>query len=62
MKILKKKISMQLKSLSNVKILDESKLKAFSDDKLRLVAKMKCVFGRVENLIFSQTGLKKPFN
>ena len=32
-------------------ILDWSKLKAFADDKINVTEKLKCVFGRVENIM-----------
>ena len=40
-----------LKSLPNDKILDQSKLKAFADDKIILTKKFKFVLGRVENIV-----------
>ena len=38
-------------SLPNDKISDRSKLKAFADDKINVIEKMKFVFGRVENIV-----------
>ena len=38
-------------SLSNDKILDWSKLKAFADDKIKLLKKMIFVFNRVKNIV-----------
>ena len=40
----------QIKSLSNDKISDWSKLKAFADDKIDVPKKLKFVLGRVENI------------
>ena len=38
-------------SLPNDKLLDWSKLKAFADDKINEIEKLKFVLGRVENII-----------
>ena len=40
-----------LNSLPNDKILDWSKMKAFTDDKINLSEKLKFVLGRVENIV-----------
>ena len=42
---------MWLNSLPNNKILDWSKLKAFADDKINPIEKLKFVLGRVENIV-----------
>ena len=44
------KIWVAVNSLQDSKILDESKFKAFADDKLLLTQKLKFVLGRVENI------------
>ena len=38
-------------SLPNDKILDRSKLKGFTDDKLNMIQNQKFVLGRVENIV-----------
>ena len=38
-------------SLTNDKILDSSKLKAFAGDKINVTEKLKFVLGRVENIV-----------
>ena len=38
-------------SLPNNKILDQSKLKAFADDKIKVIEKLKFVLGRIENIV-----------
>ena len=38
-------------SLPNDKILDQSKLKAFADNKINVTEKLKFVLGRVENIV-----------
>ena len=43
--------SHRINSLSNDKILDWSKLKAFADDKLDMAENLKYVLGRVENIV-----------
>ena len=40
-----------LNTLPNDKIKDWSKLKAFADDKINVTKKLKCVLGRVENIV-----------
>ena len=40
-----------LKSLTNNKILDQSKLKAFADDNLNVNKELKLALGRVENIV-----------
>ena len=42
---------MLFNSLPNHKILDESKSKAFADDKMKVLTKMIFVFDRVENIL-----------
>ena len=42
---------MSFNSLSKDKILDRSKLKAFADDKLNAIEKMKFVLETVENMV-----------
>ena len=41
----------KLNSLPNDKILQESKLKAFAEDKIVLTKKLKFLLGRVENIV-----------
>ena len=48
---LKGNIGLSLKSLPNDKILDQSKFKAFADDKINVTKKLKFIFRRVENLV-----------
>ena len=38
-------------SLPHNMISDMSKLKAYADDKINVTEKLKCVFGRVENIM-----------
>ena len=38
-------------SLPNYKILDQSKLKAFADDKLKVIQMAKFVLGKIENIV-----------
>ena len=45
------KHSERVNSLSNDKILDWFKLKAFADDKINVIKKLKCFLGRVENIV-----------
>ena len=40
-----------MNSLPNNKILDQSKLKGFADNKINMAQKLKFVFGRVENIV-----------
>ena len=42
---------MKVNSLQNNKILDESKFKAFADDKIILTQWLKFVLGRIENIL-----------
>ena len=53
-------------SLSNKKILDQSKLKAFADDKINAIEKLNLVLGWVKNIvvasIFSTMLLKRFFH
>ena len=44
-------ICFQFQSLPDDKILDLSKLKAFADDKISMIEKLKFVLGRVENIV-----------
>ena len=48
-------VKMKSNSLPNVKILDQSKLKAFKDDKFNVAAKLKFVLRRVENIMGGET-------
>ena len=47
----KPSFSVPFNSLPNNKSLDESKLKAFTDDKIDVIEKLKFVLGRVENIV-----------
>ena len=38
-----------MNTISNDKIIEKSKLKAYADDKINLTQKLKFLFGRVEN-------------
>ena len=42
---------MSFTSLPDDKILDQSKLEAFADDKINVTKKLKFVMGRVENIV-----------
>ena len=45
------KSKLEFKSLPNNKILDQSKLKAFADDKLKVIQKAKIVVDTTENIV-----------
>ena len=42
---------MYFNSIPNYKILDQSKLKAFADDKINMTENLKFVLGRLENIV-----------
>ena len=45
------KSKLEFKSLPNNKILDQSKLKAFADDKLKVIQRAKIVVDTTENIV-----------
>ena len=51
MKLCPSYIGMYFNSIPNDKILDQSKLKAFADDKINMTENLKFVLGRLENIV-----------
>ena len=50
----------QFNSLPNDKILDQSKLKGFADDRITVIQNQNFVFGRVENIVGKGENACKP--
>ena len=55
-KAIRLRFSSSVNSLPNDKILDWNKMKAFADDKIDVIEKLKFVLGRVENIVGKAVG------